>query len=175
MSDEETTTGVQLAERVSNKNPLAKRGGGGRGNTSASPGAAPSRAVAFKKVSSLLSSFGSSKSDTAGPSKGEGGGKPAATHNADFKRASKVTTSTSDSPPSPPPPGKGGREDDDEDDDLKPSASKEPTPSPLKSTLLKGSGKDTIKDEFRSVWSSPQYLHGTLPMRLLHTQISPLS
>ena len=73
---------------------LMTKGGGGNGgggrHKRASPGAAHSRAAAFKKTSSLLSSFGFSKSGSTGPSRGEGGGKSSASRNASFQRASKV-------------------------------------------------------------------------------------
>ena len=47
-----------------------------------------SKVVAFKKTSSLLSSFGFSKSD----SKGNGGGMSAASRNADFQQTSEVSS-----------------------------------------------------------------------------------
>ena len=102
MDDKDAIAGVQL-DHFSNKNPLVhaddlldedSKGGGGNGgggrHKRASPGAAHSRAAAFKKTSSLLSSFGFSKSGSTGLSKGEGGGKSAASRNASFQRASKV-------------------------------------------------------------------------------------
>ena len=127
MSDEDTSTGVQL-ERVSNKNPLVYD-------------QAPKKSTlrpdsAGMAVALNLHRPGPRKKDTGPRRKKEkrGGG------------LKKQATSTPTSPPSPPSPREGG-EDDVDDDDLKIPASKEPAPSYLKSPSLEGSGEDIIEDD----------------------------
>ena len=161
MSDEETTTGVQLAECFS-KNPLVSEEVLDEGmlrdsdNDDAKPSAvkkppppAPTppkpqkkstlRPESVRMAMALNLHQPGSRNKAMGPArkakaKRGGGGQK------------KQTTSTRTSPPSPPPPRKVGGEDDDDNDDLKPPASKVPAPSPLKSPSLEDSGEDSIED-----------------------------
>ena len=132
MSDEETTTGVQLAERVSNKNPLVSEEvlnegmPGDSDNDEKKPPAiekpsppAPTPPKPRKKNSTLRpDSAGMAvalNSHRPGPRMKDTGPrrKKKEKRGGGGQKKQQATCTTSTSPPSPPPPRKDGEEDDD--------------------------------------------------------------